>query len=156
VHRLVAIALARGARRVFRNPHTGGLKLESADVRVGDREAMLGEHHAIGQALLLPARIGHVRAFAMFALGDGISGRDAVTLGVANKALPKEEVLSAAREAARTLATRPLGAIIATKKLMRDRERILARIEEKSSVFGERLQTDSRVAERRAPCMIVV
>jgi len=108
-------------------------------------------------SMLLPDRIGHVRAFAMFALGDGISGQDAVALGLANKVLPKEKVLGAAREAARTLAARPLGAIIATKKLMRDKKRILSRMDEEGAVFAERLKTaEAReafqaFAERRQP-----
>jgi len=108
-------------------------------------------------SMLLPDRIGHVRAFAMFALGDGISGQDAVALGLANKVLPKEKVLGAAREAARTLAARPLGAIIATKKLMRDKRRILTRMGDEGAVFAERLKTaEAReafraFAERRQP-----
>jgi enoyl-CoA hydratase/carnithine racemase len=93
-------------------------------------------------SMLLPARIGHVRAFAMFALGDGLSAAEAVALGLANKVLPKDEVLSAAREVARTLAARSLGAIVATKKLMRDRERILRRMDEEAAIFAQRLQTD--------------
>src|SRR5580704_3725523 len=108
-------------------------------------------------SMLLPARIGHVRAFAMFALGEGLSGPEAFALGLANKVLPKDEVLHAAREAARALAARPLGAIVATKKLMRDRERLLARIGEESAIFAQRLQTDEAreafraFAERRQP-----
>jgi len=108
-------------------------------------------------SMLLPGRIGHVRAFAMFALGEGLSGPEAFALGLANKVLPKDEVLRAAREAARTLATRPLGAIVATKKLMRDRERMLARIDEEGAIFAARLQTaEAReafraFAERRQP-----
>lgn len=92
-------------------------------------------------SLLLPARIGHVRAFAMFALGEGLSGAEAFALGLANKALPADAVLPAAREAARALAMRPFGAIVATKKLMRDAERMLARIDEESAIFAQRLQT---------------
>jgi enoyl-CoA hydratase/carnithine racemase len=108
-------------------------------------------------SMLLPARIGHARAFAMFALGEGLSGQEAFALGLANKVLPKDEVLSAARDAARTLATRPLGAIVATKELMRDKRGILARIEEEGAVFVERLKTAeareafSAFAERRQP-----
>ncbi|MGD0672442.1 MAG: enoyl-CoA hydratase-related protein [Candidatus Binatus sp.] len=108
-------------------------------------------------SMLLPARIGHVRAFAMFALGDGLSAAEAVALGLANRVLPKNAVLTAAREAARTLATRPLGAIVATKKLMRDRERILRRMDEEAAIFAQRLQTDEArealkaFAERRQP-----
>ena len=108
-------------------------------------------------SMLLPARIGHVRAFAMFALGESISAAEALSLGLANKVLPKDEVLPAAREAAKTLTTRPLGAIVATKKLMRDKDRILARMDEESAVFAQRLQTDEAreafkaFAERRQP-----
>ena len=108
-------------------------------------------------SMLLPARIGYVRAFAMFALGEGLSGPEAFALGLANKVLPKDEVLRAAREAARTLATRPLGAIVAAKKLMRDREKILGRIDEEGAIFTKRLQTDEAreafraFAERRQP-----
>ena len=108
-------------------------------------------------SLLLPALIGHVRAFAMFALGEGLSAAEALSLGLANKVLPKDEVISAAREAARALTTRPLGAIVATKKLMRDSERILARIATEGAIFKERLQTAeareafTAFAERRQP-----
>jgi ATP-dependent protease ClpP protease subunit len=41
-------------------------------------------------------------------LGEWLSATEAFALGLANKVLPKDEVLRAAREAARTLATRPL------------------------------------------------
>jgi enoyl-CoA hydratase/carnithine racemase len=108
-------------------------------------------------SLLLPALIGHVRAFAMFALGEGLSAAEALSLGLANKVLPKDEVIGAAREAARALTTRPLGAIVATKKLMRDSERILTRIATEGATFKERLQTAeareafTAFAERRQP-----
>ena len=108
-------------------------------------------------SLLLPARIGYVRAFAMFALGEAVSAADALSLGLVNRVLPKDQVLPVAREAARTLATRPLGAIVATKRLMRDKERILGRMAEEGAVFAERLRTKeareafSAFAERRQP-----
>jgi len=108
-------------------------------------------------SLLLPARIGHVAAFAMFCLGESLSAQHAMALGLANKVLPAEQVLPAAREAAQTLATRALGAIVATKKLMRDRERVLAQMRNEEAIFRERLRTDeAREAlaaffERRPP-----
>ena len=108
-------------------------------------------------SLLLPARIGHVRAFAMFALGEGLSGQEAVALGLANKVLPAEQVLPAAQEVARMLATRPLGSLIATKRLLRDRARILDQIDSEGAIFAERLKTAEAAeafrafAERRQP-----
>jgi enoyl-CoA hydratase/carnithine racemase len=108
-------------------------------------------------SMLLPARIGHVRGFAMFAFGEALSGHEAVALGLANKALPAEQVLPAAREAARMLANRPLGSLIATKKLMRDRERVRDQIDRERAIFAERLRTAEAAeafrafAERRQP-----
>ena len=93
-------------------------------------------------SLLLPARIGHARAFAMFALGESMSGAEAVTLGLANKLLPEAELLTAARAAAKALAQKPVGAVVSTKKLMRDAAALLARMEEEGRVFGERLKSD--------------
>jgi enoyl-CoA hydratase/carnithine racemase len=107
--------------------------------------------------MLLPARIGHVRAFAMFALGESISGAEAVTLGLANKVLPQDEVLTAARAAAKALAKKPLGSVVATKRLMRDVAALLAKMDNETMVFGERLKIDEAreafraFAERRPP-----
>ena len=76
----------------------------------------------------MPARIGHVRAFALFALGEPLSGAEAVALGIANAALPAGDVDAAALAAARTLASKPASAVAATKRLMRDAEAIRAAI----------------------------
>jgi enoyl-CoA hydratase/carnithine racemase len=108
-------------------------------------------------SMLMPARIGHARSFAMFALGDGITGTQAAQLGLANAALPKDEVIPAAREAAAKLALRPMGAVMAAKKLMRDGEKILAQSRTESAIFGERLRSAEAMEafaafrEKRAP-----
>lgn len=108
-------------------------------------------------SMLMPARIGYVKAFAAFALGESISGPEAVALGLANKALPLEEVLPVARSAAQTLAKKPAGSLVATKKLMRDAETILARMKQERVIFSERLKSDeareafNAFAERRQP-----
>jgi enoyl-CoA hydratase/carnithine racemase len=108
-------------------------------------------------SMLLPARIGHVRAFAMFALGQGLSGAEAAQLGLANAALPAAEVIPAAREAAKKLALCPRGALLATKKLMRDSAPIIARIRTENGIFAERLRSLEALEaftafrEKRAP-----
>jgi enoyl-CoA hydratase/carnithine racemase len=108
-------------------------------------------------SMLLPARIGHVRAFAMFALGEALTGAEAAQLGLANAALPVAEVIPAAREAAKKLALRPAGAVMATKKLMRDRAALLAHIRTETAIFGERLRSAEAAEafaafrEKRAP-----
>jgi enoyl-CoA hydratase/carnithine racemase len=92
-------------------------------------------------SLLLPARIGHVRAFALFALGETLDGRAAVHCGLANAALPAEEVTTRARAAALTLAGKSAPSLQATKKLMREHARMLAVIEAEGRVFADRLKS---------------
>jgi enoyl-CoA hydratase/carnithine racemase len=86
----------------------------------------LGLTPEAGSAWLLPQRIGHVRAFALMALGERVSGVAAASLGLANAALPTAELVPAAMAAARTLADRPPSALAATKRLMRDAAAIQA------------------------------
>lgn len=106
---------------------------------------------------LLPARIGHARAFAMFALGEAVDGKTAAAIGLANEALPRDQVKAKALASAKALAARPLGALRATKKLMRDAEAIQARMTRESEIFGARLKTAEAAeafrtfAERRPP-----
>ncbi len=108
-------------------------------------------------SITLPARIGHVRAFAVFALGEAILGAEAARIGLANAALPSGEVLGAGRAAAYRLAKQPLGAVMATKKLLRDTAGYAQRIEEEMTVFSERLMSAeareafAAFAEKRAP-----
>ncbi len=80
----------------------------------------LGLTPEAGSAWLLPQRIGHVRAFALMALGERLSGAAAASLGLANAALPAAEVAPAAMAAARTLVGKSPAALAATKRLMRD------------------------------------
>jgi len=108
-------------------------------------------------SILLPLRIGHQRAFAMFALGEALTGVQAAQCGLANAALPAGEVLAAARKAAAEITKRPPGAVLATKQLMRDGLHIMSRIHEESAIFGERLKSAEAMEaftafrEKRAP-----
>ena len=103
-------------------------------------------------SLLLPARIGQVRAFAMFALGETIEGQAAVACGLANATLPADEVTPRARAAAITLADKPALALQATKKLMREQGRVLAAIESEGREFSVRLAS----AEAQAAFMAFI
>jgi enoyl-CoA hydratase/carnithine racemase len=108
-------------------------------------------------SMLLPARIGYARSFAMFTMGEHLTGKQAAELGVANAAMAAGEVLGAARSAAAMLAKRPLGAVMATKKLMRDSETILKQLRTEGAVFAERLRSAEAMEafmafrEKRAP-----
>lgn len=108
-------------------------------------------------SLLLPARIGHVRAFSMLALGEPLSAREALTLGLANKVVPLADLADTARDFARRLSRQPLDAVIATKLLMREVTAMESRMERERQEFVARLGTpDAReafaaFAERREP-----
>ncbi len=110
-----------------------------------------------GSSRLLPARIGHVRAFAMFALGEPVTGSEAVAIGLANRSAPRDEVRQVAWDAAKRLATKPLGSVVATKRLMRDMDGLAAHLATESHQFGERMRSDEAkeafeaFAERRPP-----
>ena len=92
-------------------------------------------------SLTLPSRIGHARAYAMFALGEAVDGETAAAWGIANEALPEDQVDARALHAAQTLAERPLGALTITKALMRDAEQLATRMDEEGAHFAARLKT---------------
>ncbi|CAG9262650.1 enoyl-CoA hydratase [Paraburkholderia unamae] len=88
---------------------------------------------------LLPLRIGHARAFEMFALGDPVPADAAVTWGMANRITGVAELHTEARRIAGKLAARPNGSLTAMKRLMRDAERLVTQMDDESAVFVERL-----------------
>ena len=106
---------------------------------------------------LLPLRIGHLRAYAMFALGEPMDAASALSCGLASAVVPQSELRKKAHDAAITLTKRPAGALKLTKRLMRDHQRIAAQIAEESELFKERLRTPeareafAAFAERRPP-----
>jgi len=108
-------------------------------------------------SLLMPARIGYVRAFSMFALGEAISAKDAVAWGIANKVVLIEELAEQSISLARRLTQQPSGALIATKKLMRDTSMIVSHMEIETVEFSHRLvsaeakEAFSAFAQRRVP-----
>lgn len=90
---------------------------------------------------LLPARIGYLRAFAMFALGEAVPAETALTWGLANRVVNIDELDAAAAEIAARLAAQPLGAVIATKRLMRDPEALSHRMDVEGESFAARLKS---------------
>ncbi len=93
-------------------------------------------------SILLPARIGHARAFSMFVLGESVDGRTAVAWGLANAVVPAADLRAHARRAAEAIAARPPAAVAITKRLMRDVALIEARLAEESRHFAAQLQSD--------------
>ena len=108
-------------------------------------------------SLLLPQQVGTKRAYAMFALGEAISGRQAADLGLATAAVPKEAVAKAALQAAQHLARQPAAALAATKQLMRDAAAIAALMDKEGQLVTQQLlsaearEAFSAFLERRPP-----
>ena len=109
-------------------------------------------------SLLLPARIGHARAFEMFVLGKGVDGVTAAAWGIANAAVPASELRAVARTGAEAIAAKPPSAVAITKALMREAAEVLsARMAEEGQHFKAQLQTPEAAeafaafAQKRAP-----
>jgi len=106
---------------------------------------------------LLPLRIGHARAFEMFALGEPVPADVAVAWGIANKAISNAELRAEARRVAGRIAARAIGSLTAMKRLMRDAEKLVTQMEGESAIFAERLASDeakeafAAFAQKRAP-----
>jgi enoyl-CoA hydratase/carnithine racemase len=108
-------------------------------------------------SLLLPAIVGHPRAFEIFALGEPISGVKAEQWGLANRAVPAAEVDALAFELAGKVAARAPNSIRKTKALMRDAERMWALMLREGEAFGSQMRSPEAMeafmafSQKRAP-----
>lgn len=106
---------------------------------------------------LLPLRVGHVRAFEMFALGEPLDAQTAVAWGIANKVCANDQLRADARRMAERIATKPAGSLSAMKTLMREAGTLVAQMDRESAKFQERLasaeakEAFAAFAEKRKP-----
>lgn len=107
--------------------------------------------------LLLPAVIGHQRAFEIFALGEAIDGKTALAWGIANRAVPADQVDATARQLADKLALRAPNSIRKTKALMRDAEALWNLMQREAQAFGSQMRSPEAMeafmafSQKRAP-----
>ena len=92
-------------------------------------------------SILMPLRIGHVRAFEMFVLGEPVNAQQAVAWGIANRAVPLADLHRTARATALAIAARAPAAVGATKSLMRDEALMLARMSVEGGHFLHQLKS---------------
>ena len=108
-------------------------------------------------SLLLQGRIGYARAFSMLAMGERVDAPTALAWGLVNAVVPAGDLQAKAMAAAEALAARPRGAVVATKRLMRDHAAIAAAMSAEGKVFEDRLKSPeaseafAAFAERRKP-----
>lgn len=106
----------------------------------------LGVVPEAASSLLMPARMGYTRAFAMLALGDPLSADDALAAGFVNAIVPASDLEATALAAAKRLSAKPPEALAVARRLMRgDPEIILARMDEEVAAFRERLRSPEAV-----------
>ena len=101
-------------------------------------------------SLLLQARIGYARAFTMIAMGEPVDGKTAVEWGLARYLVSADGLQAKALAVAHTLAAKPIGALRASKRLMRDGAQLLQVMDRESAVFAERLKSPEAAEAFRA------
>jgi enoyl-CoA hydratase/carnithine racemase len=103
----------------------GGLELAMAcDIRIAADDAQLGQPEIKlglipggGGTQRLPRLVGHGRALLLNLTGEPISGAQASEWGLVERAVPREELMDAALDLARTLAERSPFAVGVVKEL---------------------------------------
>ncbi|MGW3420068.1 enoyl-CoA hydratase/isomerase family protein [Streptomyces phaeochromogenes] len=92
------------------------LVLIADDAYIADPHVQVGLVAGDGGALVLPLLVGLTRAKELLFLGDRIGAEEAVRLGIANRAVPKDKLLDEAMDLARRLAALPARALRETKR----------------------------------------
>ena len=119
----------------------------------------LGLCPEFGSSKLLPEIIGYHRAAELLLFGESFSAEQAFEMGLINRVLPPEELLSYAYGRAAKLAVLPASSLRTTKRLMklRDTEAVVAQMMQESEYFEAMLQSPeakeafSAFFERRKP-----
>ncbi len=92
------------------------LVLIAEDAYIADPHVQVGLVAGDGGALVLPLLVGLTRAKELLFLGDKVSAGEAVRLGIANRAVPKDKLLDEAMDMAGRLAALPVQALRETKR----------------------------------------
>lgn len=96
-----------------------------------------------GSSLLGPRMMGHQRAFAMLAAGEGFTAEQALTAGLIWKIVPESMVEVETLKVAVSIAAKPRQAMKIARDLLRyDTAEIEARMQLELKFFGAQLQSD--------------
>ena len=107
----------------------------------------LGLVPEFGSTSSVPMRIGHIRAAELILLGLPFDARRAAELGLVTRVVPDQALLATATETAQKLAQKPIGALRACKRLMKQSSR--EQIAQAMKVEGEEFASRVRSAEAR-------
>ena len=103
----------------------------------------LGLVPEFGSSFSLPARFGYVRAAELFMLGQPFNAELAAAIGLVTRVVPDAELSDTATQTAEKLAAKPIGALRATKKLLRgsSREQLEQSITAETEEFSSRVRS---------------
>ena len=98
----------------------------SADLRVGSRDtrmtanfARLGFHHGFGLSVTLPLVVGHQRAIELLYTGARLGGEQAHRIGLLDRLVPHDDLLSTAHALAADIAASAPLAVESIRETMR-------------------------------------
>lgn len=120
------------------------LVLLAEDARLSFPFVDLGLVPEFASSLLLPRRLGHVRACQLLLLGDSLDAATARDWGLANQLVATTELPARLEETARRLAAKPTRALLASKALLKAPEQALLHrtIDQEIEVFRQALAGD--------------
>jgi enoyl-CoA hydratase/carnithine racemase len=112
-----------------------------------------------GSSCLVPLTCGHIRAAELILLGSPFDAKRAAELGLVTQVVSDQNVLQVATETARSLVTKPAGALQASKRLLKRsfREQIKAAMKAENEAFsaqvrsGEAKEALTAFLEKRPP-----
>ena len=92
-------------------------------------------------SLLVPQMLGYHRAAEALLLGEPFMAEAALEVGLVNRVVPPTEANAVAQAAAHKLAAKPLAALVATKRLMKQgqQQRVLQQMADEGAVFSRLL-----------------
>jgi enoyl-CoA hydratase/carnithine racemase len=97
-----------------------------------------------GSSCAVPARIGYLRAAELILLGLPFNAGRAAELGLVTQVVPDQTLFATATETVRNLATKPAGALQASKRLMKlpFQEQIKAAMKSENEEFSEQVRSE--------------
>ena len=112
-----------------------------------------------GSSFSIPARVGHLRAAELYLLGEPFTAPRAVELGLVTRVVPDSDLLATATATAQKLAAKPSGALLASKRLLKQASigQLKEAIKSETQEFMERVsgaeakEAISAIREKRPP-----
>jgi enoyl-CoA hydratase/carnithine racemase len=93
----------------------------AADARFSTPFVALGLTPEAASSLIAPRLMGHANAFSLLVMGRPLNAGEAKALGIVNTVVSAAEVEAEAMKAAREISDLPPEAVLASRRLMRDR-----------------------------------